>query len=131
MAAEKPKLIVENREEMSLLGLMLGGVLERSLERPDCARRARRLKGDLGVTAGKMSISLRFDRGEIRLVRGLPERPRARVRGSLDSLLQVSLGRGAVRAFLAGEVSFRGNPLFVLSVLPLMRVEPDKRGRKS
>jgi hypothetical protein len=28
-----------------------------------------------------------------------------------------------VRSFLAGEVSFKGNPLFVLKALPLMRVQ--------
>ena len=54
-----------------------------------------------------------------------PYDTRARVRGSLDGLLQVSLGRGPVRSCLAGEVSFKGNPFFVLRALPLMRVQTD------
>jgi hypothetical protein len=74
-----------------------------------------------------MSVTLGFDRQSVTLTRGLAEQTRARVRGSLDGLLQVSLGRGPVRSFLAGEVSFRGNPLFVLKVLPLMRVRPTDR----
>jgi hypothetical protein len=118
---EQVKLDIVDRERMSLLGLMLGGVLADNLARPEGAALARKLSGALGVTAGKMSVTLRFDRGPVTVVRGLEDRLRARVRGSLDGLLQVSLGRGPVRSFLAGEVSFRGSPFFVLKVLPLMR----------
>jgi hypothetical protein len=116
------KLEIVDQERMSLLGLMLGGVLADNLALLEGAALARKLKGALGVTAGKMSVTLRFDRGPVSVVRGLEDQLRAQVRGSLDGLLQVSLGRGPVRSFLAGEVSFRGNPLFVLKVLPLMRV---------
>jgi hypothetical protein len=116
------ELSIVDEERMSLLGLMLGGLLADNLALPEGAARARKLSGSLGVTAGKMSVTLRFDRGPVTVVRGLEDRLRARVRGSLDGLLQVSLGRGPVRSFLAGEVSFRGSPFFVLKVLPLMRV---------
>jgi hypothetical protein len=122
MSAESNLTIVD-RDRMSLLGLMLGGVLARNLERPEVSAAAAKLNGDLGVTAGKMSVTLSFDRGRVTVTRGLGDRLKARVRGSLDGLLQVSLGRGPVRSFLAGEVSFKGNPLFVLKALPLMRVE--------
>lgn len=118
-------LTIVDRERMSLLGLMLGGLIARNLELPEGRAAARRLSGALGITAGKMSVTLRFDRESVTLTRGLTERTRARVRGSLDGLLQVSLGRGPVRSFLAGEVSFRGNPLFALKVLPLMRIRRD------
>lgn len=120
--SDTPMLTIVDRERMSLLGLMLGGVIERNLALPEGRAAARKLSGSLGVTAGKMSVTLHFDRESVSLTRGLGEHLRARVRGSLDGLLQVSLGRGPVRSFLAGEVSFKGNPLFVLKVLPLMRV---------
>jgi hypothetical protein len=123
-----PALTIIDREQMSLLGLMLGGVLARNLSRPAGRAAAAKLSGALGVTAGRMSVTLRFDRGPVTLSRGLDDGLRARVRGSLDGLLQVSLGRGPVRSFLAGEVSFKGNPFFVLKVLPLMRVPPGEEG---
>lgn len=123
--SDEPDLTIVDPPRMSLLGLMLGGVLARNLAQPEGRAAARKLNGALGVTAGKMSVTLRFDRGAVTLTRGLENRLKARVRGSLDGLLQVSLGRGPVRSFLAGEVSFKGNPFFVLKVLPLMRVPAD------
>jgi hypothetical protein len=118
------KLDIVDKDQMSLLGLMLGGVIGDNLSRPEGEALARKLKGALGVTAGRMSVTLRFDRGPVTMVRGLDQKLRSRVRGSLDGLLQVSLGRGAVRSFLAGEVSFKGSPLFALKALPLMRARP-------
>lgn len=116
------ELKIVDREQMSLLGLMLGGVLANNLSRAEGEALASNLEGSLGITAGKMSVTIRFDRGPVTIVSGLRDGLRARVRGSMDGLLQVSLGRGPVRSFLTGEVSFKGNPFFALKVLPLIRV---------
>jgi hypothetical protein len=118
---ERPSLTIADPERMSLLGHMLGGILETSLARRETAAVARRLRGSLGVTAGRMSVTLVFGEQGITIERGLATGLRARVRGSLDGLLQVSLGKGPVRAFLAGDMSFSGNPFFALAVLPLFR----------
>lgn len=120
-------LEIERRDEMSLLGLMLGDVLGSSLSRPENAALARKLSGGIGVRAGSMEVAIRFEKGRVVVSPGAPRRPTARVAGSLDALLQVSLGRGAIRSFLAGEISFSGNPLFLLKVLPLLRVGSRRR----
>ena len=129
--SEGPQLVFDDPQRMSLLGLMLGGLVADNLERAEGAARARKLRGKLGVTAGKMSVTMIFEGGGVTVKRGLEPDLRARVRGSLDGLLQVSLGRGPIRAFLAGEVSFRGNPIFVIRVLPLMRVPDRGKGARS
>ena len=121
---------IEKRDEMSLLGLMLGEVLEANLSRPRGAALARQMRGSVGVRAGGMTVTIRFDRGRVALVRGLDPKVTARVKGSLDALLQVSLGRGAIRSFLTGEIGFGGNPFFLLKVLPLMRVSADPARRR-
>ena len=119
-----PEFTIVDRERMSILGLMLGGIVEANLEDPRRAALARRLGGSLGVTAGKMSVTLSFRGDSIAMTRGLADRCRARVRGSLDGLLGVSLGKGPTRAFLSGEIGFSGNPLFALKTLPLPRAPP-------
>jgi hypothetical protein len=124
------RLVVHDIERMSLLGLMLAGVIRNNLATAQGAAVARRLKGSLGVTAGRMKITLRFAPDGVHLTRGHEMDLTARVRGSLDGLLQVSLGRGPIKAFLAGEVSFSGNPFFVLKVLPLMRVARGDKKRE-
>ena len=113
---------MESRDEMSLLGLMLGEVVEKNLAHPKGAALARQLHGAIGVRAGGMAVTIRFERGRVAVARGLDPATKARVKGSLDALLQVSLGRGAVRSFLAGEIGFGGNPFFLLKALPLLRV---------
>lgn len=128
MTTPDVELVIEDRERMSLLGLMLGDVIARNLGRPEGAALARRLRGTVGVVAGRMAITLGFDGERVVLRRGLEANQRARVAGTLDGLLQVSLGRGAIRSFLAGEVSIKGNPLFALKLLPLMRALPAEKG---
>lgn len=121
---------IEKRDEMSLLGLMLGEVLQANVAQPRGAALARQLRGAVGVKAGGMAVTIRFDRGSVSVARGLDEVLRARVKGSLDALLQVSLGRGAIRSFLTGEIGFGGNPFFLLKVLPLLRVRSDTARRR-
>ena len=121
---------IDQRDEMSLLGLMLGEVLEANVAQPRGAALARQLRGSIGVRAGRMAVTIRFDRRSVALARGIDSNVKARVKGSLDALLQVSLGRGAIRSFLAGEIGFGGNPFFLLKALPLMRVGFDAAGRR-
>lgn len=106
---------------MNLLGLLLAQVIGRNLATETGARRSRALRGAVGVTAGKMSITLRFGNGPLTMARGLDGRLDAAVRGGLDGLLQVSLGRSVVGAFLGGAVRFSGNPLLLLRLVPLLR----------
>lgn len=114
-------LTINDRDRMNLLGLMLGGVVESNLASPRGAALASRLSGALGITAGKMSITLRFKSGEVTVSRGLESSLTSQVRGSLNSLLEISLGRSPISAFLAGDVSFKGNPFFLFKLVPLLR----------
>ena len=119
----KRRLEIVEPERMNLLGLMMGDVVEANLKTPHGESLAAGLSGKLGVTAGRMKITLHFKRGDISMTRGHAPSLTAAVRGSLDGLLQVSLGRGPLKAFFAGDVTFSGNPFFVLKVLPLVRVQ--------
>ncbi|MCP4599892.1 MAG: SCP2 sterol-binding domain-containing protein [Proteobacteria bacterium] len=118
-----PEVRIVDRDQMNLLGLMLGGILKTNLSYPKKAALTRKMVGRLGVTAGRMSLTLDFNRDSISIIRGLDGPLRASIRGSLDILLRVSLGCGPIRPFLSGELSFSGNPLFALRALPLFRIE--------
>ncbi len=119
----KPELRIVDRERMSLLGLMIGGIIESGLANPEKAALVRRLKGKLGVTAGRMSLTLEFDRRSVIVTRGLDAPLKATIRGSLSALLGVSLGHGVTGSFLSGDIGLSGNPLFALKALPLFRVD--------
>ncbi len=90
---------------------------------PEKAARVRRLEGKLGVIAGRMSLTLEFDRSSVAVTRGLNDPLKATIRGSLSALLGVSLGQGIVGSFLSGDIGLSGNPFFALKTLPLFRVD--------
>jgi hypothetical protein len=114
-------LTIQDRDRMNLLGLMLGGVVASNLASTKGAALASRLSGALGITAGKMTITVKFAGDEVTVSRGLQAGLKSHVRGSLNSLLQISLGRSPVGAFLAGDISFTGSLFFLLKLVPLLR----------
>jgi hypothetical protein len=117
-------VVIEAPETMNLLGLLLRSILERSLADPAKADRAAGLRGEIAVRGGKMRVTLRFADGGITITRAAAARPRARVEGSLPAFLGVAQGKGLVSAWLSGRLSAKGNLLFLLKMLPLLRSEP-------
>jgi putative sterol carrier protein len=123
-----PSLIIVDQDQMSLLGLMMSRIVGDNLARPEGAARASKMSGRLGVTAGRMSLTIDFNQGIVSVTRGLGGPVKARVKGSLGSLMRIALGQGPIRSFLAGEVSIKGNPLFALKAMPFFKVKQRDRG---
>ena len=123
---EKIQVNLADIKRMSLLGLMMGRIIERSTSNTKGADRVSRIKGRLGVTAGHMSVTLDFEDGSVSILPGLNQPLKAAVVGSLSALLNVSVEQRPIRSFLRGEVSLKGNPLFAFKVLPLFYVAENK-----
>lgn len=123
MTSPRPAVTIDDPPSMSLLGLILASILERNLADPALQRSAARLRGDVVVQAGEMIVTLSFAEGGVTVRRGAAERPRAAVRGSLDTLMGLSLGRGMVGPVLAGRLKPRGSLLQLLRMRRLLRVE--------
>ncbi len=117
-------VVVEGPETMNLLGLLLRSILERNLADPAKAGRAARLRGEVAVRGGKMRVTLKFAEGSITITRAAAAKPRARVEGSLAAFLGVARGKGLAGAWLSGRLSAKGNLLFLLKILPLLRSSP-------
>jgi hypothetical protein len=112
----RPRVEIADPETMSLLGLMLASVLGRSL-----GDKVPRLRGDVAIDGGGMQVTLHFDDDGVIISRRPAARPIARVRGTLTALLDAALGRGRVRAWLAGRLHVGGSPLALLRLLALLR----------
>ncbi len=117
-------VVVEAPETMNLLGLLLRSILERNLADPAKAGRATRLRGEVAVRGGRMRVTLTFGEGGVTITRAAPAKPRARVEGSLAAFLSVARGKGLASAWLSGNLSAKGNLLFLLKILPLLRSAP-------
>jgi len=114
---------IDDPPSMNLLGLILASILERNLADPARQRGAARLRGDVVVQAGEMVVTLSFAEGGVTVRRGAAEHPRAAVRGSLDTLMGLSLGRGMVGPVLAGRLKPRGSLLQLWRIRRLLQVE--------
>ena len=116
-----PTIEIENIDHINLLGLMIGRMIERNLAIPSTARKIASLKGSIGITAGKMTVTVEFQSGKIRVRNGLISPLRSSIQGSLSELLKVSLGKNPAVSLLGGGVKIKGNPLFALKIMPLIR----------
>jgi len=123
-------IVLDSPEQMNLLGLLMKGLLEENLSRPGRLAGVRKLRGDVLVQAGQMSVTLRFGDDGLLVVAGRVGRPRATVRGGMTALLGVVTRQGGlVRPVLAGRVKVSGNLLLLLRMLPLIRVAGPRRER--
>ncbi len=111
---------VINPENMNLLGLLMKGFFENRLQDETVARKASELHGAYHVTAGKMDVTLLFDKGNITIERGRSRPPLASIKGSMDALLGMITGKGYIWPVLTFKVRIGGNPLALLPLLPVM-----------
>ncbi len=56
---------IEDPDRMNLLGLMLGGMVERNLEAAPIPAGLRKLDATVSVTAGKMRVFIQLQRGHV------------------------------------------------------------------
>jgi putative sterol carrier protein len=105
---------MEEPERMNLLGLFMRSALA---DRAGALEGAG-LRGDVALVAGSMSCTLSFGPERVVVRKGVHGKPRVRLRGSLESLVQLARGRTAAM-LLRGKVRVSGNPL---AALPLARV---------
>ena len=108
-------------ESMNLLGLLMKGLLERNMAKHAIRSKVESLRGDIAVTAGKMTVTLRFKEGGLTILRDAPESPLAWVRGGMTSLLGLVTGNGMIFPVLTGKIRFGGNPFVLLQMLPLIQ----------
>jgi hypothetical protein len=111
-----------DRDATNLLGLILGNVLSRTLQKPALRKKCKALKGEVRVSAGKMEVGLLFEDGGVTIKNNPSPKPKARVGGDLRSLTRVALGDGVLSGYLSGRLQAGGNVYFLLRLLPLLRV---------
>jgi hypothetical protein len=112
---------LEHPEAQSLLGLLLRDLLRANLADDALRQHIREARGEIEVRAGEMVVTMRIRDGSVTIVDGPSDKPRAGVAGSMSAFLGVALGGGIVKPFVSGAISVRGDPFFLLKMLPLIR----------
>ncbi len=114
------RVVLAEPEKMSILGLLMHGLLSNNLADEHKYARACSMSGDILVKAADMSVTLRFADGQLTIIRGDTGQSKARVAGTMTSLLGVVTGAGMVAPFMAGKLKIGGNPFALLKMLPLI-----------
>ncbi len=99
------EVVLEDPEQMNLLGLFMKAALEPRLAGADRAP----LEGDIALIAGEMSVTLSFEGDRVVVRKGVVGKPRAQIKGSLEALVQVA--RGKLSPLLTRGARLSGNPL--------------------
>lgn len=118
-----PQIKFKKAGEMNLVGYILRALIERNLETPAGARAFAKMKGRVLVGASAMEITLNFSDGDLIMSVGRDGKPDARVRGSMQALLDVSLGKGMIGPLLSGRLKVGGKAWRLLRMLKLMKAE--------
>lgn len=109
--------------EMNLLGYILRSLVERNLQTPKGARALSKMKGTVLVGASRMTVTLDFSGEGLGMRVGSQGKPDVRVRGSMDALLGVSLGKGMVWPVMTRRLRVGGKFWRLLRMLPLLKAE--------
>ena len=120
-ATDEGGLAVEFAAEdrMNLLGFFLRSVIGRAAKEPSLRKHLSRLKGVVELGASSMKVFVEPTHGRIVISTDPPEKPAARVWGSLDTMLEVATGGGIIRAVAGGRLRIAGK---VWRLLPLLFV---------
>ena len=120
------RVVFKTPGEMNLLGYILRGLVERNLETPKGAKAFSKMKGTVLVGASKMTVTLDFSGEDLQMEVGAQDRQSrsdVRVRGSMDTLLGVSLGKGMVWPVVTRRLKVGGKVWRLLRMLPLLKAE--------
>jgi len=128
MSEPTTSVTLHDPTRMNLLGLLMEGLLTDNIDRRR-ARMARRLKGEVQIQAGRMVSTLRFDAGEVTILAGPSEAPRAWIKGDMDGILGLITTTRPIRPLVSRSVTFGGSPRWLLALSMLMIPEAVLRDR--
>lgn len=112
------EVVVDKPEQMNLLGLFMKAAFEARPEKLDKASPG----GDIAMVAGRMAVTLAFEDGQVTIKKGVVGKPRAKLTGSLEALVQVARGNPA--PILTRKAKLSGNPLAAVPLAGVFRGEP-------
>ena len=116
---------VKSPETMNLLGLLLGKILKTSLQEPK-GLGLFPMRGQILVQAGRMEALVVFSDKGITIEKPREGPVKARVKGSISGLTAAGTSRLPILPLLRGELSFKGNLLFLLRFARMLRPPPQK-----
>jgi hypothetical protein len=115
------RIVLDAPNQASLLALLVGRMLAARVDDPRAAARIARMRGDVRLTAGEMTVGIRFEPGQVRIVDDPPPHPAAWVRGDVATLLALIAGHVDMRRLLAGRLRGGGDPRLLVQLWRVLR----------
>lgn len=119
MNEKQEPLIIENPEEMNLLGLILANIIGKNLKKTSVKDLLSNTKSTIDIQAGKMGACIMINNGLLTIRRGLSGKADAWVKGGMSAFIDLGMRRRMLQRFLKGDVKIGGN---IFKLLPLLRL---------
>jgi hypothetical protein len=114
-----PSVLFPSPAEMNLLGYFLKSLIEKNIQTQIGKRTFIKMKGRILINASGMEVSLDFSNDKLEISVGRLEKPSASVKGQLNTLLNIALGKGMIRPVLTGKLKVTGK---IWRLLPLIKL---------
>ncbi len=112
---------------MNLLGYFLELIVASHCDDPKKTRNGKR-PVNLLIRGGRMAVYLVFEGTNIHIMPANEDlRPHITVSASLNTFLDISLGKSVVKAFLLGKIRLRGNLIRLLFLLKWLKLDKEAR----
>lgn len=116
------EIIVEDPENMNLLGLILKTLLDINLQDKKKLSAIKNFKGTFSIQGAKMQTSILIDKGQVTIKKGLLPKASATIKGKLDAFLKMGTGEALITPVLTGKVRVWGNPFALLKLIKILKV---------
>lgn len=117
------EVIFHEPERMNLIGYFLRDILRRNLSSEKSQKIAQNLRGAFLICASGMEVTLLFTGEDIEIHQGSAGKINARVKGDLNTLLDVVSGANYLLFLSKGKIKVSGNIFKFLKALKLLTVE--------
>lgn len=109
-------------DRMNLMGYFLRDILQTNLSSKKGQKVAQYMKGNILFIASEMNVTLLFQDDVIEIRAGFLDKINARVKGDLNTLLDVALGSNYLTFLLRGKIKVGGKIFMLLKVMKLLRI---------
>ncbi|RMD92998.1 MAG: hypothetical protein D6813_04850 [Calditrichaeota bacterium] len=116
------QVVLTDPSRANLVDYFIREILQTNLQNPQKHRIAEKIKGIYLFQASGMTSMVNFNGEIIEIGRQSNGKIRAKVRGELNTLLEIILGANYIWLFLKGKIRINGNLIKLLNLLKLLRM---------
>ena len=116
------QVVLTDPSKANLVDYFIQEILQTNLQKPQKRRIAEKIKGSYLFQASGMTSIVNFNGESVEIGPSATGKIGAKVRGDLNTLLEIVLGANYILLYLKGKIRINGNLVKLLKLLKLLRM---------